>query len=716
MAFSVSTCLTNKGTSDGPYDIYSNIDGYETPFLTNVASASLFGENCPYIINNVPDNTTSIKIIETTTNCCVIIEIESNELCTTCDISFDVYERENIGKIVAGNLTGSCENEITDYKISWYGPDSNENIAFTSGIGQEYGPYDLTHPLTGTSSPTAIEGIYKPIIDIIKINGLDFSNDGGDGTIQSLLDCFETTTVEVFPFTCDNGTELGDYTHRVNFSNAAVGVTPLTLRSTFNLNSDINYFAWRFQGFTVPDTLKITFYGSAYSEPIILEFYTVGSDLPNTNYNVFPRLIDSNSILQKVTNLSNFIIGDNDYLLLEVIPNPNNPQTNWDFYFTCLNDFDCDLCQNQYINEPYKIISSSIVTTPQDCDRVRIRFDLSGCTFNDYGLTDIYKYAGSLGTRAFVIGSSLIFNSDLYYESTGCASGGSGNPGVCLTPNNNIITFEKTVTNDVGVINMTFTDINDLNVYLTSYNNKKNLLINQLTHPWIDDPTIYNYYKYLRLEIPYTVGDALCGDGINRLYFNVHLSSVPVSGTTNDLYTLTIPMPTIQSGLLTYGECEIGCTSGLSNIIFSVNNSSTGTTNNISFTNNSGSLFDIPFSVIFSISPITTSRSSGTIGNAYSSDDRLNRTLPVSGATYTLIPSLTGLTCDISDKGVVSSNGRLVYFSSYQLNLTNPNNLSSFEISANEIINGVLQTTNYPILVLTYVDGLITYSNPDYVI
>jgi hypothetical protein len=175
-------------------------------------------------------------------------------------------------------------------------------------------------------------------------------------------------------------------------------------------------------------------------------------------------------------------------------------------------------------------------------------------------------------------------------------------------------------------------------------------------------------------------------------------------------------MPTIQSGLLTYGECEIGCTSGLSNIIFSVNNSSTGTTNNISFTNNSGSLFDIPFSVIFSISPITTSRSSGTIGNAYSSDDRLNRTLPVSGATYTLIPSLTGLTCDISDKGVVSSNGRLVYFSSYQLNLTNPNNLSSFEISANEIINGVLQTTNYPILVLTYVDGLITYSNPDYVI
>jgi hypothetical protein len=716
MAFSISTCLTNKGTSDGPYDIYSNIDGYDTPFLTNVLSTNLFGDNCPYIIDNVPDNTTSIKIIETTTNCCVIVEIQSNELCIVCDIDFDIYVRENVGKIVAGNITGSCENQITDYKISWYGPDSVEDIAFTSGFGNEFGPYDLTHPLTGTSSPTALAGIYKPVIDIIKINGLDFTNDGGDGTIQSELDCFETTTVEVFPFTCDNGTEAGNYAHRVNFSNASVGVTPLTLRSTFRLNSTINYFAWTFQGFTVPDTLKITFYGSAYNEPIILEYYTVGSNLSSSNYNVFPRLIRSNSILQKVTNLSNFIIGDNDYLLLEVIPNPNNPQTNWDFYFTCLTDFDCDLCQNQYINEPYKIISQSITTTPRDCDEVRIRFDLSGCTFNDYGLTDIYKYAGSLGTRAFVIGSSLIFNSDLYYESTGCSSGGSGNPGICLTPNNNIITFEKTVTNNNGVINMTFTDLNDLNIYLTSYNNKKTSLINQVTNPWIDDPTIINYYKYLRLEIPYTVGNNLCGDGINRLYFNVHLSSVPISGITNGLYTLTIPMPTIQSGLLTFDQCEIGCASGLSNIISSVNSSSTGTTNNISFTNNSGSLFDIPFSVIFSISPITTTRLSGTIGNAYSSDDRLNRTLPVSGATYTLIPSLTGFTCDISDKGQVSSNGRIVYFSSYRVNLTDPNNLRSFEIRANEIINGALQTTNYPILVLTYVDGVITFSNPNYVI
>lgn len=715
MEFSISTCLTNKGTSQGPYDIYSDIDGYNTPFLTNVSSTDLFGENCPHIINNVPDNTTSIKIIDTSTNCCVIIEIESNELCITCDISFDIYVREGIGKITAGNLTGSCENQITDYKISWYGPNSDEDIAFTSGFGNEFGPYDLTHPLTGTSSPTAISGIYKPVIDIIKINGLDFTKDGGNGTIQSELDCFETTTVEVFPFTCDNGTEVGDYTHRVNF-NASFGVTQLTLKSTFKLNSTINYFAWKFRGFTIPDTLKITFYGEAYNEPIILEFYTVGSELTNSNYNTFPRLINTNTDLQKVTNLSNFVITDNDYLLLEVIPNSVNPQTNWDFYFTCLTDFDCDLCHDQYINDPYKIISSSIVITPQTCDRVRIRFDLSGCTLNDYAFTDIYKYAGSTGIRPFFLGSSLIFNSDLFYEQTSCSSGGSGSSRLCSLPNNNIITFEKTVINNAGVINMTFTDVNDLNAYYTSYINRKNIQINKTVNPWIDDPNTINYYKYLTLQIPNTVGDNLCGDGVTYLEFPVHLSSVPISGATNGLYTLTIPMPTIQVGLLTFSECELFCNSRLSNMVNTINTSSTGTTNNVSFTNNKGSRFTLPFNFINEFSISTRQALSGTIGSGYSSNERINQTLPVSGTTYTLIPSLTGLTCDISDKGEVTSNGRLVRNSSYQVNLTDPNNLSSFEIRANEIINGVLQTTNYPILVLTYVNGVMTFSDPDYVV
>jgi hypothetical protein len=175
-------------------------------------------------------------------------------------------------------------------------------------------------------------------------------------------------------------------------------------------------------------------------------------------------------------------------------------------------------------------------------------------------------------------------------------------------------------------------------------------------------------------------------------------------------------MPTLERGLLTFDDCELRCTNSLSSIITSVNGSSTGTTNNINFTNNTGSRFSNPFNTTFTLSQSTTTRTSGTINNGYSSNDRLNLTLPVSGDTYTSILSLTGLTCDISDKGQIISNGRIVYFSSYRVNLTDPNNLRSFEIRANEIINGALQTTNYPILVLTYVDGVITFSDPNYVI
>jgi hypothetical protein len=570
MPFSISTCLTNKGTSQGPYDIYSDIDGYDTPFLTNVSSTDLFGENCPYIINNVPDNTTSIKIIETTTNCCVIVEIQSNELCIVCDIDFDIYVRENVGKIVAGNITGSCENVITDYKISWYGPDSNEDIAFTSGLGDDFGPYDLTHPLTGTSSPTALAGIYKPVIDIIKINGLDFTKDGGNGTIQSELDCFETTTVEVFPFTCDNGTEAGDYTHRVRFD-ASFGVTPLTLKSTFKLDSTINYFAWTFQGFTVPDTLKITFYGEAYSEPILLEFYTVGENVQSTNFNTFPRTVRIGSALQKVTNLSNFIISDNDYLLLEVIPNQNNPQTNWDFYFTCLTDFDCNVCQDNFINTPYKIIASSINVTLRDCDRVQIIVNFSGCTFNDYDNEDIYKYGAIGSERPFLIQSAANqrINVIFHYGITSCFIGGGSFGVTCGVSNDNVITFEKTVINNVGVINMTFTNIDDLDAYYNGYINLKNAYINSPTDPWINDPYDIRYYRTIFISLPFSNINELCGDGTVRLNYNVHLSSVPISGFTDNLYTLTIPMPTIQSGLITFDSCELNCTSNFN--FFTIN-------------------------------------------------------------------------------------------------------------------------------------------------
>jgi hypothetical protein len=386
MPFSASTCLTNSGTValGGTFNIYSNVDGYTTPFQTNVSYTSLFGPLCPYVMGNVPNGTNTIRIIDITTTCCATIELLSNDLCTTCDLSFDSYQTNNVGIIVAGELTGSCENDITDYRIFWYGPNSSTNLAFTSGYGSSFVPYNLTHPLVGINSPMVEAGTYIPVIDKVKLNGLNYSQTGGTGYIQAELECFNATTVNVQPFTCDNGTVPlpNDYTHRVNFSAAAAGTTPLTLQSTFDLDITTNYFSWKFKGDAIPDFLKITFYGSDYSDPIILEYWEIGGNISisNAEYLTFPKSASTTDYFSKVTSLTSLSRNVGDYLILEVIPNQFNSQTNWDFYFTCMNSFDCDLCLYDYLNTPYKIKSSSITGITGSCSSIEVKFDVSGCT------------------------------------------------------------------------------------------------------------------------------------------------------------------------------------------------------------------------------------------------------------------------------------------------------------------------------------------------
>jgi hypothetical protein len=732
MSFSASTCLTNTGTIPlgGLFNIYSDVDQFFNAFQTDVTYSELFGGNCPYIMGNVPDGTTSIKIIDTLTNCCVTIDINSNDLCTTCDLSFDSYQNNIIGRIVAGELTGSCENEITDYKIFWYGPDSTTNVAFTSGFGTEFAPYDLTHPLTGNNSPTALSGEYIPVIDKIKLNGLDFSQTGGTGYIQAELECFNATTVNVSPFTCDNGTEVGDYTHRVNFSGASAGETPLTLQSTFELDPTTNYFAWKFNGESVPDTLKITFYGSAYGyNPIILEFLTTGLSSPffvnNISLLTLPKSAATftlTSFVSKVTDLSNLTTSAGDYLKLEVIPNPNNPTTNWDFYFTCLDTFDCTLCLDSYLNTPYKIQSSSITNISGTCGLNTIEFRVSGCTSSALTNSDIYKYiltstqAGSSyfgSVFADNLTSLITRNVQTRINYTQCGRGGSGyqNP-TCSIANSNTISFIKNVSGSQGVINMTFTDLNDLIAYKTSYESKK------LSSGWVNNSTDVNYYKYAELSIPNSSGNQTCGDGTLELQYYIHFSSVITTGQTSNNYTLSLPMPTIQNNL-NYTSCDVGCSSSTNFIVNEINSSSTGTTNNRVLTNNTGSRYTDPVSIYWYLTQSTSNNTTGSVVGDYSFNNSFNSTLPFSGSSspYTPIPALSSQTCDFSYKGITTNPNtqyqtQLIYVYDYQVTQGVVNN--TYTISANPIVNGVRTATNYPDTVATVENGLLTYANPSY--
>jgi hypothetical protein len=729
MSFSASTCLTNSGTIPlgGLFDIYSNVDQFFNAFQSNVTYSQLFGGNCPYIMGNVPDGTTSIKIIDTLTKCCVTIDILSNDLCTTCELSFDSYQTNIIGRIVAGELTGSCENEISDYKIFWYGPDSTTNVAFTSGFGTEFIPYDLTHPLTGNNSPTALAGEYIPVIDKIKLNGLDFSQTGGTGFIQAELECFNATTVNVSPFTCDNGTEVGDYTHRVNFSGASSDVTPLILQSTFELDPTTNYFAWKFQGFNVPDSLKITFSGSSYDNPIILEYWTIGGQNITSNIGLLtiPKSGQTSNYFSKVTSLTTLTINSGDYLILEVIPNPSNPQTNWDFYFTCLDTFDCSLCLDSYLNTPYKIDTSTITNISEgSCGQRRIRFSVSGCSNNQIISSDISKYMlsqiniaanqflnVSTNNTTFLLERQIVVSTG----TTICNWGGSGNNPVCTLSSNNTITFEKTIESGIGKINMVFSNLNDLILYKNSYESRK------LSSGWINNPTNINYYKYAKLAIPNNTGNQICGDGTTSLIFSIHFSSVITTGQTSTQYTLTMPMPTITNQM-SFGTCEQNCTSNVNNAVNEINNSSIITTNNTIKQTNTGSKYADPFFqtwlVTYSVNP---PNNFGTSQGFYRMFNTFNSTIPFSGnsSPYTQIPALSSQTCDFSSKGTTFNPGSAqqyqdVYVYDYRVEITSPPDLTSYTIKANPIVNGVKMTTTYPDTAVTVVNNIITSTNPSY--
>ena len=745
MSFSASTCITIPAgvTTSGFFNIYSNVDNYINPFQTNVSYYELAGVttpqgvvySCPYIIGNVPNGTTTIKIIDTTTKCCVTIDLLSNDLCVTCDLEFDTYESTNIGQIVAGNLTGNCDNQISDYQIYWYGPNSTTELAFTSGFGDNL-TYQYEHPLTGTNAVIQPSGVYTPVINQVNLNGLNFSQIGDAGVIQAEMDCLSPITIT--SYNCSNGNLTNNsYTHRINFTGAGVGVIPDSLSTTFDLDPTTDYFAWKFNGFAVSDSLKVTFSGSSYDEPLILEYWTIGTGSTlNSDINILtiPKTANPStyaspdpSYFFKVTSLTSLTITPGDYLILEVIPNQSNSQTNWDFYFTCLDSFDCSLCLDSYLNTPYKIKTSSITNLALSCGQRNLYFDLSGCSSSQIRSSDLWNYSMGVTTVAVneftnisASNSTNLLQRQITVTTgtTTCyLSANFGTSLVCAEPaNNNTIKFEKTIESGIGKINMVFSDLNDLIVYKNSYESRK------AASGYNSNPTNINYYQYITLAIQSSIGTEECGDTTTTTFYNIHYSSVMTTGGTPGNYSLTMPMPIITKQI-NYTTCEQGCDGTLIDIVNTITASSTSTSNNLIRITNRGQRYTLPFyqdrKMVFSINNPQTG---GTVNGTYQFYNSYNLTIPFSGnsSPYTAITSLSAQTCDLSTKGETLNPGnpsyqlQYVYLYDYDIRLTNFPNLTSYTIKANPIVNGVRTSTTYPDTAATVVNGTVTYSNPLY--
>ena len=753
MSFSAVTCLSYTGATPlgGVLNLYSDVDSFTTAFQTNINLSAITGNECPYYISNVPDGTNQIRIFDIGTGCYCDIPIQSNGLCVTCDLEFNAYSASTVGRIVAGNLTGSCEANITDYRIFWYETGDTTNPVYITGKGTEFTPYSFTHPLTGTSAIFAEAGTYVPVIDKIKLSGLTFSQTGGTGNIPAELECFTSTTVTIDAFTCDNGGGSSDdvnYEHRVNFLSASVGTTPQSLTGTFLFTGITDYFAWKFKGFAVNDRLKLTYIGSSYSEELLIEDITIGSNLTASDFSLtkFPKSADTastNVYLKKVMCLTGITRNVGDSLRIEVIPNQFNNETNWDFYFTCLNSFSQDTCILN--NFSYKISASTITTITGSCNSNTISFKVSGCSRNS---DDFSKYI-AIDSNEAVMFSPPYYDSNTYSSSSdGIINNSlsslkvnsitvsvsdvySAPSNVCDVSSTGTIIFKKYVSGStIGIIDIEFSDISDFNTYYNSY---LKAITGSTTHPpgvcatssgpWSgtpSDPTDIRYYRFLIMSIPSNTGTSVCGsDAAYPIEFGIHTGTEVTTGTTGPNYTLRFTMPTVINGLTYDPNCSIS--SNINSLVNQINSSSTGTSNNYTGTTTVSSKYTYPINRNSTRCSGTTSNLTGTTRSEIYTPKYINETIVYTGLTPTLVPSLSAKTFNFDTTGFTFSNlsnnnGYYQRFNYYYLvTLNNLSDFRDFQIYS----AGITGTTVGPdILIYSYTGSTSGYTihDPSYFI
>ena len=76
----VTITLTLAGADTGPFNLYSNVDGYVSAFETGVAKVDL---QAGYTTSLVPDLTTTIRVMSNSTQCNNYVDISIEQTTTT---------------------------------------------------------------------------------------------------------------------------------------------------------------------------------------------------------------------------------------------------------------------------------------------------------------------------------------------------------------------------------------------------------------------------------------------------------------------------------------------------------------------------------------------------------------------------------------------------------------------------------------------------------
>jgi len=561
---------TNTGT--GIPTITSNEKCYTTIVGNQITSGvgapgQTGGGGGKFLINNSSDFT-SLTISGDGGESGTLFSICSNSIQSTplpCDINYSVVANEGgacglyiqdipacqAGSLTAGALASSSGCTVGTYVIDWYLNSTSGTAAFTSGSAISAAT-DVTVVQPFTNEPVE-GGNWYPVVRYVFLNGVKYTSDinlvsnivvySPDlGTVINPL-CAES-------YNCSSGTSGNTYPVTISYLNETANSNQANRSVSWTLGSTNKYFAWKFYGYTVYDTLKISYVSPSGNTTTQLEYWKVGEDAGTTNLNTNPKVYNPNSnsginlgYLAMVTPLTGFTYTNGDYLLIDIGPNPEISNTNWQFNGKCLTDDNSLGCSSAFSG-----FTGSGFTT----NNVGATFDSANCQLTVTGLTrttpvyssttsnnNFFKYNGSY------IGSSVNTSSIPGLSvsiSTGATYQYQSYVFFYCTNQNAETTVQKTG----NTILLTFANSTDYNMYKTQYAtaSASTIMTNYTTNT-----ADINYYKFYDLGI---LSGTTCGDSLGVNYnYTTHISSPFTFNDVNKTITVVLVAPTngLSSGV-----------------------------------------------------------------------------------------------------------------------------------------------------------------------
>ena len=466
------------------------------------------------------------------------------------------------GLLSCGLITGS--GTITSYVIEWRSGSRTGDVVMLSGYNPNE-PVNAIHPFV--DEPVQSGDLYA-VVKYIVIDGTKYSPYYRYGQFSpDLKICFNY--VSVGAVTCANGLQPLPYTNQFAYTNATDPAENASRSIKFNLNSDgsTHFIAWRFTGYNVVDQIIVKYYKiNDLANPVILSNWAVGLNNTGDNFTSDPKRRDYTK-LSFVEDLTQFSFVDGDYILFEVIPRVDEPtttDTNWLLEIQCLDSF-------PDYTAPAGCRTVDPTTIGIAFDSVNCLYDITFKTLVPYVLQDHFR--NYLDNRFLTSCDNLMatiphqdFANHTFHipvlRLMDITTGSILSSGYTC----NALAGSLNVTKVGSLYTLTFTSVDDYNLYKNNYNG---ILADSNWQQYVNDNTNLKYYMYFMLYL--RIANS-CGDTYTTKSIYLHHDAAWTFDDVN--YIITVNAIAITNGM-TSAPCDntySKINSDVSNIGYAITN------------------------------------------------------------------------------------------------------------------------------------------------